>query len=216
MKHTLMMVALVFATACVSPEAHRKVVGANEALRAEIAGMAESQRALSAENARLSNENQRLAADAVDANWVKEQKARLAELLAKNPYLAGPNVNLVQTSEGPAIRVDGSVLFAPGRNDLSTEGKRTLDTLVSSLQSGRIRVEGHTDDTPIVNSQWGTNLRLSVERAMAVADYLIKTAGIAKDRVSVAGYGEFLPAVQGSDDASRAANRRVEILMIDR
>ncbi|MCA8966113.1 MAG: OmpA family protein [Planctomycetes bacterium] len=216
MKHTLMMVALVFATACVSPEAHRKVVGANEALRAEIAGMAESQKALSAENARLRSENERLASNAVDANWVKEQKARLADLLAKNPNLSGKGVNLVQTKEGPAIRVDGSVLFAPGRNDLSSEGKRTLDTLTSSLQSERIRVEGHTDTTPIRNSQWGTNLRLSVERAMAVADYLIKTSGIPKEKVSVAGYGEFLPAVPGTDDAALAANRRVEILLIDR
>lgn len=216
MKYTLSMVALVFATACVSPEAHRKVVGANDALRAEIAGMAESQKSLSAENERLRNENQRLAANAVDANWVKEQKARLAELLAKNPGLSGPGINVVQTSEGPAIRVDGSVLFAPGRNDLSDAGKRTLDSLVASLQSGRVRVEGHTDDTPIQRSQWGTNLRLSVERAMAVADYLIKSAGVPAERVSVAGYGEFLPAVEGNDDTARAANRRVELLLIDR
>jgi len=216
MKYTLMMVALVSATACVSPEAHRKVVGANDALRAEIAGMAESQRTLSAENQRLRSENERLAANAVDANWVKEQKARLAELLAKNPGLSAPGVNLVQTSEGPAIRVDGSVLFASGSKDLSSEGKRTLSTLISSLQAGRVRVEGHTDDTPIQRSQWGTNLRLSVERAMAVADYLTNEAGIPKEKVSVAGYGEFLPAEPGSDDKARAANRRVELLLIER
>jgi hypothetical protein len=48
MKHTLMLVALLGAAACVNPETHREVVGANNALRAENASMAEQLRALSA------------------------------------------------------------------------------------------------------------------------------------------------------------------------
>ncbi len=219
MKHTWTVVALLCATACVSPEAHRKQVGANAALQAEIAGLAETQKALSAENERLRNENLELSKRAADANWIKEQKEKIADLLAK--YGKGgtsttPGVELIDTKEGPALRVEGGVLFSPGSNVLSTEGKRTLDQLASSLQGRQIRIEGHTDTTPIQRSQWGTNLRLSVERAMSVADYLIKSAGLAQERISIAGYGEFLPAVVGTDDASLKANRRVEILLIDR
>ena len=88
--------------------------------------------------------------------------------------------------------------------------------LASKLASHKIRVDGHTDDTPIQRSQWGTNLRLSVERAMVVAEFLIQTGGLKADHIGVAGYGEFRPAVQGTDEASRQKNRRVELLMLDR
>lgn len=210
------LVALVSATACVSPEAHRKMQGANEKLRAESAGMADSLRTLSAENERLRAENERLAGRAADVDWIESQKKQLQELLSKNPGMTGRGISVVPTSEGMAIRVEGSVLFAPGSNNLSAEGKRTLDSLRTSLEGRRIRVEGHTDDTKITRSQWGTNLRLSVERSMVVADHLIKVVGLREDRVSVAGYGEFLPAVPNTDDNARAQNRRVEILLIER
>jgi chemotaxis protein MotB len=36
------------------------------------------------------------------------------------------------------------------------------------------------------------------------------------DRVSAAGYGEYRPAMPGTDDASRQKNRRVEILLLER
>jgi chemotaxis protein MotB len=219
MKHTLMMAALlVAAAACVSPEAHRRVVGANQALQAEIAGMAESQRALAAENERLRAEVSDLGKRAADAAWIEEQKQKLASLLAKygqGTPSAQNGVELIQTPEGYAFRVAGGVLFSSGQNTLSEQGKKTLSELTSSLEGRRIRVEGHTDDVPIQRSQWGTNLRLSVERAMAVADYLVHTAGLKQERVGVAGYGEFRPAAQGTDDTARQKNRRVEILLLD-
>jgi chemotaxis protein MotB len=67
-----------------------------------------------------------------------------------------------------------------------------------------------------VRSQWGTNLRLSVERAISVADFLIQNAQLPAERIGVAGYGEFRPAVEGATDAARQKNRRVEILLLDR
>lgn len=216
MKLCMILVVLLSATACVSPEAHRKLQGANEKLRAESAGMADSLRTLSAENERLRAENERLAGRAADVDWIEAQKKKLQELLASGPQIDRRGVSVVQTKEGMAIRVEGSVLFASGSNALTAEGKRTLESLRETLSGRRLRVEGHTDDAPITRSQWGTNLRLSVERSMAVADHLIKTVGLPADQVSVAGYGEFLPAVPNTDDSSRAQNRRVEILLIER
>jgi chemotaxis protein MotB len=218
MKHTMTLVALLSAAACVSPEAHRQVVGANSALQAQIAGMSDAQRTLSAENARLRAENSDLGRRAADAAWIEDQKKRLADLLAKygeGTASAQNGVELVQTPEGYAFRVAGGVLFSPGQNTLSDSGRRTLTELASQLQGRQIRVEGHTDDQPIQRSQWGTNLRLSVERAMVVSDFLISTAGLKADRVSVAGYGEYRPTEAGSGDGWRQKNRRVEILMID-
>jgi chemotaxis protein MotB len=85
---------------------------------------------------------------------------------------------------------------------------------VLQREGKRVRVDGHTDDTPIQYSQWGTNLRLSVERSMSVVDFLIKS-GLPAERVGVAGFGEYRPAVAGNGDDARQQNRRVEILMLD-
>ncbi len=219
MKHTLFLLGLCLAAAaCVSPEAHRQVVGANSALQAQIAGMSESQKALAADNERLRAEVGDLSKRAADAAWISEQKKKLEGLLARygtGTKAANEGVELVSTPEGYAFRVAGGVLFSSGQNTLSEQGKKTLSELASSLEGRRVRVEGHTDDVPITRSQWGTNLRLSVERSMAVADYLITTAGLPAARVGVAGYGEYRPAVSGTDDAARAKNRRVEILLLD-
>lgn len=219
MKHTLVLAALFLASAaCVSPETHRRVLGEKEALQAQHAAMLESQKVLAVENERLRNEVGDLSRRAADAAWIEEQKKKLNELLAKHgPGTAGATggVTVVQTPEGVAFRVAGGVLFAPGRNDLSEQGRKTLGELLGSLQGKRLRVEGHTDDTPISRSQWGTNLRLSVERAMVVAEFLIQSGGLKAENVGVSGYGEYRPAETGTDEATRAKNRRVEILMLD-
>ena len=211
MKHTLFLLGLCLAAAaCVSPEAHRQVVGANSALQAQIAGMSESQKALAADNERLRAEVGDLSKRAADAAWISEQKKKLEGLLARygtGTKAANEGVELVSTPEGYAFRVAGGVLFSPGQNTLSEQGKRTLTELATSLQTRKIRIDGHTDDTPIQRSQWGTNLRLSVERSMAVADFLTHTAGLRADMVSVAGFGEYRPAVQGADVEHRARGR---------
>lgn len=217
MKHTLILVALLGAAACVNPEAHREVVGANASLRADIASMAEQLRALSAEYERMKAQNEDLGRRAADAAWIEEQKKKLSSLLEK--YGSGTpsaqnGVELVQTPDGYAFRVAGGVLFAPGQDALSDGGKRTLTELSAQLKGRKLRIEGHTDDQPIQRSRWGTNLRLSVERGMVVADYLISSAGIAADSVAVAGYGEHRPAQVGVDDPARQKNRRVEIVML--
>jgi chemotaxis protein MotB len=217
MKYTLTIAALAVAAACVSPETHRRVLGEKSALQAINADMAEKQKQLSAEIARLRDENRDLSSRAVDAAYVAEMKQKLAGLLAQYPEgspAAANGVELVRTREGLALRVAGGVLFSPGQNALSEQGKKTLEEIAKQIGAQqKIRVEGHTDDTKISASQWGTNLRLSVERGMVVADFLIKS-GVKDDQVSVAGYSQFRPAAEGAEDAARAKNRRVEILLL--
>ena len=219
MRSTLALAAMFTMAACVSPEEHRRALGANQALKAEIASLTAAQHAISLENERLRGELDRLGKQAADADWIREQKDKLDKLLSQ--YQSGgtgavDGVELVRTSEGLAFRVLGGVLFAPGRIEISEQGKQTLGKLIATLkQEGkRVRVDGHTDDTPIKNSRWGTNLRLSAERALAVADFLVQS-GFAADQVGVGGYGEYRPTITGSTEDARQQNRRVEILMLD-
>lgn len=218
MRRTFGLALLPLMAACVSPEQHRQLQSANQQLQAQNASLRDAQRELGRQNDLLRSEIERLGKNVADAAWIAEQKAKLDELLKRYEGGIGnvEGVEVVRTAEGVAFRVIGGVLFAPGRNEISEQGKQTLGKLVSTLRSEgkRIRVDGHTDDTKIQHSRWGTNLRLSAERALAVADFLIQS-GIAEDKVGIAGFGEWRPAVEGKDEVARQQNRRVEILMLD-
>jgi chemotaxis protein MotB len=50
---------------------------------------------------------------------------------------------------------------------------------------------------------------------VAVAQYLI-SKGVEPDRLAAAGFGEFQPLDQGTDEESRARNRRIELKLTER
>ncbi len=80
-----------------------------------------------------------------------------------------------------------------------------------------MRVEGHTDNVPIVREETKArypfgNLDLSLDRAVHVAAYLIKE-GVDAKRVSCGGYGEHQPRTDNGTPEGRKKNRRVEILV---
>ncbi len=216
---TIALTTLVLCASCVSSEEHRRLQSANQALQAQLAELSEYQRRLGKENEQLRADVADLGKRAADADWIRAEKEKLADLIKR--YQEGgssniPGVDVIQTAEGVAFRLLDQVLFASGKAEITDKGKATLQQLVATLKSEgkRIRVDGHTDDQPIVRSEWGTNLKLSVARSVAVAEFLIQS-GVAADKVGVAGFGQYRPAAAGSTDAARSANRRVEILMLN-
>jgi chemotaxis protein MotB len=76
-----------------------------------------------------------------------------------------------------------------------------------------IRVEGHTDNTPIRTAQFPSNWELSTARATFLLQYLI-TAGIPAPRLSAVGYGEYRPLASNDTPQGRASNRRVDLVVI--
>jgi outer membrane protein OmpA-like peptidoglycan-associated protein len=73
----------------------------------------------------------------------------------------------------------------------------------------KVRVEGHTDDT----GPEDVNMRLSQQRANSVRDYLVRK-GVSAHRIEAKGYGESKPLEPGTSDSARAANRRVEFVVV--
>jgi chemotaxis protein MotB len=116
-----------------------------------------------------------------------------------------------------------SVLFATGSSDLSDEGRRALGRVAEALKGGnqRISVEGHTDNVPVTKEETRKkyprgNIELSVGRAFAVYDYLLKDGGIDASRLSVAGFGSTRPVKPNTSDIYKWQNRRVEIRVEER
>lgn len=72
-----------------------------------------------------------------------------------------------------------------------------------------IAVIGHTDS--VGNPDY--NLRLSLQRANSVADYLM-AQGVSRSRLSTEGRGQLEPIASNQTVAGRTENRRVEIYVI--
>jgi len=106
-----------------------------------------------------------------------------------------------------------SVAFEPGSSSFTQGSNSALSELAGLMMSypdTRIRIEGHTDNT----GPESVNLRLSRERAQAVASYL-SSRGVADDRLIAKGYGSTQPIEDNFTDAGRARNRRIEISYLD-
>lgn len=80
----------------------------------------------------------------------------------------------------------------------------------------RVRIEGHTDNKPIHNTQYSDNWDLSTSRATELVRLLIVKYGFAPERLSAAGYAEYHPVGNNDTPEARAQNRRVDVVILGR
>ncbi len=132
------------------------------------------------------------------------------------PQVMGLEVN-------PATRglvLDNGVFFEPGKAILKPQGEKILRDVMAELNKPDmrqriVRIEGHTDDTPIKRSGHSSNWELSSKRALAVLHFLEKS-GISSERLCFAGYGPHRPLAPGASKDALRKNRRVEIVLLER
>jgi chemotaxis protein MotB len=107
------------------------------------------------------------------------------------------------------------VLFATGSTRISSLGQALIATVAEPLARfhNDVFVEGHTDDVPFGRPDY-TNWNLSTDRAVAVVSLMAASHGITPDRLGAAGYAEFRPRAGNDTAEGRAANRRVDILIV--
>ena len=123
------------------------------------------------------------------------------------------NVEVFQSAEGITIRISDRALFDSGQARLKEEFIPLLGKIggVLARMPNRVEIEGHTDNVPIRTEQFPNNYWLSSARALNVLDVFHREVGIAPERLSAVGYGEFRPLVDNATSENRAKNRRVEI-----
>ncbi|MDZ4121891.1 MAG: OmpA family protein, partial [Candidatus Cloacimonadaceae bacterium] len=105
-----------------------------------------------------------------------------------------------------------NILFEFNKAILLPESSNVLDPLAKMMvdnPSLTIELSGHTD---IIGTR-EINMRLSGQRAQAVADYLV-SKGIDKGRITSVGYGFDKPIADNKTPEGRAQNRRVEMTVI--
>lgn len=103
--------------------------------------------------------------------------------------------------------------FARRSAEIGAQNFGLLDKIVSAINKfpgSKIVVTGHTD------SRGGKdrNLRISIERAEAVARFLTTMGKIESNRVQAKGAGETKPIASNDNKEGRAKNRRIEVLIV--
>jgi chemotaxis protein MotB len=166
---------------------------------------------------------------------VDEKDSQLRSALAENALMKAAQQKSADTADikiddpdisintmTNALMISDSLLFSSGSSTLKDEAKKTLEKLVPILNSAEhakafIRIDGHTDDQPVVKTKDinRDNWLLSAKRAHAVMEKFVEL-GVEQDRFIICGYGPILP-VEPNEPGGKgnSKNRRVEIMLIE-
>ena len=128
----------------------------------------------------------------------------------KNGGIVGETINI--SEKKPKQGVNLKIKFDFDSYAIRPESFALIDELGKALIDEKLKgqdmvIKGHTDSTGAETY----NLKLSLNRALAVKMYLTENFPIRSFRLKVVGYGESLPLVSNSNEANRQINRRVEI-----
>ena len=121
-----------------------------------------------------------------------------------------------------SVLLPGAVLFDSGQTTLRPQSKATLKKIAGILQSSSageiVRIEGHTDNDPVVKQKdkYKSNWELSAARAAAVLHYMVEECGVSPTRVYIAGFGQYQPLADNKSKTGKAKNRRVEFVIVPR
>ena len=138
---------------------------------------------------------------------IQELNTKLAE---------NSSVKLVKDERGLIVRMNDSILFDEGSAIIKKNASNTLNEIINVLSTvdNKILVEGHTDSTPINTKTYPSNWELSTTRATNIIGYIIRTGKIPPQRLSAAGYGEYMPIADNTSSGGRLLNRRVDIIIL--
>ena len=136
-------------------------------------------------------------------------KSKLESMIAQR------KVKVQMTERGVTISLASDVYFASGSAAIVQTALPVLEQISEALTDiGRpIRVEGHTDDSPVAPGQkFASNWELSAQRALNVLQ-LVESFGMPSNLLSAVAFGDTHPLMKNDTPEGRAYNRRVDIVI---
>ena len=112
------------------------------------------------------------------------------------------------------ISLSGGVLFQSGSAEIQSGAKQIVGgvaVILKPYEDRLIKMEGHTDNVPISNSKYESNLWLSTARATKVYEYFVEKKHLSEKHLEASGRGSVDPVASNKTAGGRAKNRRVEI-----
>lgn len=123
--------------------------------------------------------------------------------------------DVTEVQDGLKITLYSDVFFAPGSAEVPREAIPLMQKVVESLMEipNNIRIEGHTDASPVPNLTYRDNWQLSTARALSVVN-IFASLGYPEDKIAAAAYGSNRLRVEGDSPENEAFNRRVEVIVL--
>ncbi|UIR58036.1 OmpA family protein [Sphingobacterium sp. SRCM116780] len=119
---------------------------------------------------------------------------------------------VTKAGEGIVVKFDSGILFDFNKSDLKSSARDNIKNLVTTLnkeQGTEILVIGHTDNVGSLDA----NQKVSENRAAAVRAYAV-SQGLSASRIRTEGRNYSEPLESNDTESGRAANRRVEIVIV--
>ncbi len=161
----------------------------------------------------------------LEVDRIKREQARVRTALQER---FGDDFGVkIQESSQPQyqkITFSDRVLFDTGKAELKPEGQRILTEIAEILNAVKsdcsfdeIQIRGHTDDQPIRGGRlYPTNWELSSARATSVVRHFVDYCSLNPGNgvlLSAQGYSQYDSIRENTDEANRALNRRIEIVL---
>jgi chemotaxis protein MotB len=120
--------------------------------------------------------------------------------------------------EGLVISLREAGFFDSGSAIPKPETTPTLRQIAEALRGAPydVRIEGHTDNFPIHDSDFDSNWELSSARSVRIARMFLELKTVPPGQIYAAGFGEFRPLGDNNTPEGRAQNRRVDIVVMPR
>lgn len=127
-------------------------------------------------------------------------------------------IAVARDQRGVLISFGDSLFFESGSAELRREARPFLSSVASLIKTHHreIVVEGHTDNLPVHNSPYSSNIELSSSRASRVYAFLVSEEGVDAGQMGIAGYGEYRPVESNATPEGRARNRRIDIVFVSK
>ena len=122
------------------------------------------------------------------------------------------DVRVRETKDWIELELGSEVLFATGSATLAPGAESAVAKVAAVVADlGRpVRVEGYTDNVPLVGGPFGSNWGLSAARAATIAERLA-AAHVSPAKLAATGYGEHRPIADNGTVEGRRRNRRVVV-----
>lgn len=144
--------------------------------------------------------------------------AELQPLLAAalRQEIQSGRLSLRMTARGLTISFTQAALFPSGEDEIAGDFYPTIQKIADAMNKlpNPARAEGHTDSVPIHNSRFRSNWELSAARSIALVELFTKF-GVARERLSIAGYADTDPVDNNDTEEGRRKNRRVDLVILN-
>jgi chemotaxis protein MotB len=235
--------SLVITSGCVSEQQHKDLKLQNAAQEKRIKELESQLQTATLELDKLKRELEATGGrSGIEMSTLQQKIAALEEDLAKKKALIAQLLGGVQlpaelssmleewakgsdlVSFDPnrgVVKFKSDLLFKAGSDEAEPAAAEAVKSLCKILNTDQAKefdviIVGHTDDQPILHSRekHPTNWHLSAHRAISVLS-IMTSSGIASERASVRGFGEFRPIVPNEPaNKGNQQNRRVEIYIV--